>query len=471
MNAVEKLTAAGFGAAEVRDWLTSVERLQWGENAPARTLDAQAAAAAEAILRGWSFLEKLPRRSRRTPAERAAGETIVRETTEITRRLTRAYREPIYDALSDGFRRHVRVDDLVYAAAERWPGLVPTRAQVREEAERMLADKDGLEIFQGCFISELLASPRIGLHMVNGMLRPTPEALERIAEFERTGAIDLGYTRVEARGETGYVYFKNPRYLNAEDWESLGPQETAVDLVLLHRGLKMGVLRGDYVDHPRYKGRRVFDAGLNLTKVYHGKLPYLFYIVRDLGLVNKLYRGHALADYAPDLPEETREKPWMAVVEAFAIGGGCQLLLVMDYVLAETGAYFNLPARKEGIIPGAANLRLPRFVGERQARAGIMFDKTFAVDSPEASLMINEVVPRDQIEAAIERVVATAVGSGMVSAAGNRRALRVQTEPIDTFRRYMAVYAYEQAWCHLSEQLVQNLERHWNAKQRRLAEA
>src|SRR5690606_21562170 len=249
---------------------------------------------------------------------------------EITRRLTRAYREPIYDALSDGFGRHVRVDDLVYAAAERWPGLVPTRAQVREEAERMLADKDGLEIFQGCFISELLASPRIGLHMVNGMLRPTPEALERIAEFERTGAIDLGYTRVEARGETGYVYFKNPRYLNAEDWESLGPQETAVDLVLLHRGLKMGVLRGDYVEHPRYEGRRVFDAGLNLTKVYHGKLPYLFYIVRDLGLVNKLYRGHALADYAPDLPEETREKPWMAVVEAFAIGGGCQLLLVME---------------------------------------------------------------------------------------------------------------------------------------------
>ena len=43
----------------------------------------------------------------------------------------------------------------------------------------------------------------------------------------------------------------------------------------------------------------------------------------------------------------------MPGVEAFAIGGGCQLLLVMDHTLAEDGSFFNLPARKEGIVPGA----------------------------------------------------------------------------------------------------------------------
>ena len=57
------------------------------------------------------------------------------------------------------------------------------------------------------------------------------------------------------------------------------------------------------------------------------------------------------------------EKPWLAVVESFAIGGGCQLLCVMDRVIAEPGAYFNLPASKEGFIPGSANLRLPRLAG------------------------------------------------------------------------------------------------------------
>ena len=60
----------------------------------------------------------------------------------------------------------------------------------------------------------------------------------------------------------------------------------------------------------------------------------------------------------PDLPPDewtgsTIEKPWIAAVDGFAIGGGCQHLLVMDYVLAASDAYMTLPARKEGIIPGA----------------------------------------------------------------------------------------------------------------------
>jgi thioesterase DpgC len=54
----------------------------------------------------------------------------------------------------------------------------------------------------------------------------------------------------------------------------------------------------------------------------------------------------------------------------------------------------------------------------------------------------------------------------MVSAAANRRALRIAEEPLDTFRRYMAVYAREQARCHFSPALVANLEAHWNAAQR-----
>ena len=47
----------------------------------------------------------------------------------------------------------------------------------------------------------------------------------------------------------------------------------------------------------------------------------------------------------------------------------------------------------------------------------------------------------------------------MVSASGNRKAIRVQAEPFDIFRRYMATYAREQAYCHLSEQLIRN----WSA--------
>jgi Na+-driven multidrug efflux pump len=97
----------------------------------------------------------------------------------------------------------------------------------------------------------------------------------------------------------------------------------------------------------------------------------------------------------------------------------------MDRVLAEAGSYFNLPARKEGIIPGAANLRLPRLVGDRLARQGIMFDRQFPADSPEGRLLCDEVVPVGDMDAAIARAVESLTSSGVVSAAANRKALRV----------------------------------------------
>ena len=55
-------------------------------------------------------------------------------------------------------------------------------------------------------------------------------------------------------------------------------------------------------------------------------------------------------------------------------------------------------------------------------------------------------------------------GSGVVSAAANRRAFRAGEEPLDTFRRYMAIYAREQADCHFSPALIANLEKNWKKR-------
>ena len=168
------------------------------------------------------------------------------------------------------------------------------------------------------------------------------------------------------------------------------------------------MLRGGVVEHPKYAGRRVFGAGINLTHLYHGRIPFLWYLQRDLGYVNKLYRGLALADDAPpdEFGGQTIEKPWIAAVETFAIGGHCQMLLAVDYVLAERDAFMTLPARKEGIIPGAANMRLPRFVGDRIARQAIQYERRLECDSPEGRLICDEIVEPGDMDAAIERVVA-----------------------------------------------------------------
>jgi enoyl-CoA hydratase/carnithine racemase len=142
-------------------------------------------------------------------------------------------------------------------------------------------------------------------------------------------------------------------------------------------------------------------------------------------------------------------------------------LLTMDYVLAASDAYMTLPARKEGIIPGAANLRLPRFVGDRIARQAIMYGRRLDCDSPEGKMICDEVVPPAEMDAALDRVIDGLTSSGVVSAASNRRAFRVGQEPLDLFRRYIAVYAREQAHCHFSPALIANLEKHWNAQNRK----
>ena len=139
----------------------------------------------------------------------------------------------------------------------------------------------------------------------------------------------------------------------------------------------------------------------------------------------------------------------------------------MDYVLAASDAYMTLPARKEGIIPGAANLRLPRFVGDRIARQAIMYGRRLDCDSPEGRLICDQVVPTAEMDATLDRVIEGLTSSGVVSAASNRRAFRVGQEPLDLFRRYMAVYAREQAYCHFSPALIANLEKHWDAQNRK----
>jgi thioesterase DpgC len=370
-----------------------------------------------------------------------------------------------YDTLSGGGSRALRVDALCRLAGERFPGLLPGAEALAAEAALPQRDKQGLEKAQGRFLAAVLADARAGEHLCRTMLLPREDSRQYLAEFEAQGELELDGAHLARRGKAAILTLRNPRYLNAEDETTLDGMEIAVDVALLDTQSELCVLRGDAVTHTKHAGRRVFGAGINLTHLYQGKIRYLWYLIRDLGLVNKLYRGLALPGVHPE--EASIEKPWLAAVESFAIGGHCQILLTMDFVIAAEDAYLTLPARKEGIIPGAANLRLPRFVGPRVARQAILAGRRLDCASPEGRRICDEIVPAAEMDAAIERTIADLTDSGVVSAAGNRRALRSGEEPFDQFRRYMAVYAREQAVCHFSPALIANLERHWDAANRR----
>ena len=373
----------------------------------------------------------------------------------------------VYGTLTGKFSRFVRVEELVQLAAEAYPGLVPARSQLAAESALPLKQKQGLEIDQSLLLAHILADPRCGTHLCHAMLLPRPETVAALATLDANGCVELGPVRVERRGRAAHLLSSNPRFLNAEDQTTIDAMEIGVDVATLDPGTDIAVLRGQAVEHAKYQGRRIFGAGINLTHLYYGAIPFLWYLQRELGFVHKYFRGVATPEAVPDdVHGAGREKPWIAAVEGFAIGGHCQILLTMDYVLAADDAFMTLPARKEGIIPGAANLRLPRFTGDRLARQLIQAERRLPCDSAEGRLICDEIVPAADMDGAIDRTVAMLTSAGSVGAIGNRRAFRVAVEPLDLFRRYCAVYAREQALCHFSPALIRNLEQNWGAGSR-----
>lgn len=442
-----------------------------GQKAPRFTgnFKRDAATATKLWRAGSAKLAKLPKKASRSKEQQTAADAILAVGREAREAFLKHHAETVYRKLTKNLAEFPRVDDLPYFAAKLVPGLTPTRAQVDAESALLQSEKDGVEVDQGIFLSHVLANAETGMHLCHAMLRPKMESIERMREFIDRGMIDFGPARVERQGKAAVVTVQNPRFLNAEDDDTLDDTETAADIAILDPLSEIAILRGGPVDHPKYKDRKIFSAGINLTHLYRGKIPFLWYIRRDMGIVNKMFRGLATGARGPDeMQGGTHEKPWVAGVDVFAIGGGCQYLLAMDFVVAGSDAYMTLPARKEGIIPGAANLRLTRFVGARMARQAILMGKRLECDSPEGRMICDEVVPPDRMEQTLARVVDDYTGSGVVSAASNRRAFRVGEEPLDLFRRYMAVYCREQAYCHFSPALIANLEKHWNAAQRKI---
>lgn len=410
-------------------------------------------------------LAQLPPKPRRDPADAKAAQALLDEGRNARAVFLRTHARAVYDSLTADRTRFVRVDELCTAAAKVYPGLVPDEAALARDSGIPQGDKDGLEVDQGIFLGQVLADPVAGMHLCHAMLLPRKDSLDHLKEFERKGEIEFPGARLAREGKAAVLTMRNPKYLNAEDEGTMAGMEIATDLALLDPATEVCVLRGDVVTHTKHAGRRIFGAGINLTHLYQGKIRFLWYLIRDLGMVNKFYRGLAKPEVSPE--EDSIEKLWIAAVEGFAIGGHCQILLTMDQVIAAREAYMTLPARKEGIIPGAANLRLPRHVGPRIARQAILAERRIDCASPEGRLVCDHVVAADAMDFEVSRLVKHITGSGVVSAAGNRRALRISEEPLDRFRRYMAVYAREQAHCHFSPALIANLELHWNAASRK----
>lgn len=419
---------------------------------------ADAASIAALIAAGELPLAEMPDSSARSPEQHALAARIHRSLHDVRARFLIDHGLRLYEQVTAGYSRHMRLPELAFAVADLVPGILPTRQQIEQERSLTQGSKEGHELEQGVFFATVLRDQRAGNHLIEGMLRPTRQAMEALPRFRASGAADLGNVLVERKDGAAWLTVRNLKYLNAEDNETVQALELGVDLALLDDQVQVGVVRGAPMTHAKHTGRRIFNAGINLTHLYNGQISLIdFLLNRELGYLNKILRG--ISTGRPDIaaPERT-EKPWLALVDGFAIGGGTQQLLGFDRVIAESRAYFRVPALNEGIIPGAANLRLTRCMGARLSRRMIIWDQAISAADPDALLLCDEVVPAESMEQnawkAIERLANPAV-------VPNRRLLTLAEEPLDAFRAYVAEYALEQSRLLYNPHMIASLEQMW----------
>jgi thioesterase DpgC len=389
------------------------------------------------------------------PADRSAEQRAVAAAAKDAARMLRArfldsHALTVYDQVTGGRSEALRLAELAGAAAAEFPGLLPAPGQLAADAARPQAAKEGYEIDQGIFFSRVLGSPLAGQHLLDAMRRPTPRALELLPEFSRSGVAALDSVRLERRGGAAHLTMCRDDCLNAEDNRQVDDMETAVDLALLDPAVRVGVVRGGEMSHPRYRGRRVFSAGINLRALHAGDISLVgFLLRRELGYLHKLVRGVLDTD-AASWHSASLAKPWIGVVDSFAIGGGTQLLLVLDYVLAASDAYLSLPAAQEGIVPGASAFRLPRYAGLRLSQQMILLGRRIWASEPAARLLVDEVAEPAELAPAIDRSVEALLAPAVLT---NRRMLKL-AEPEDEFRRYMAEFALQQALRLYSDDVI-----------------
>lgn len=269
-----------------------------------------------------------------------------------------------------------RANDVCNILRARFPGLLPRQEQIDDDAKRPLGSKAGWEREDASLVSALLAASDLGSRLLHAGLCPRPRALLLLEEYERTGAVDLARGSIR-RSSAGIatVEMRNPDALNAEDQTVLEDLEVLVDVAVLDTKTTVGIFRGGIVNNKRYRGQRIFSAGLNLPLLAAGEIPLIRYMIeRELGLIRKVRHGvrHKGRSF---------QMPWLACVESFAIGGGFQLAIACDGITAERDAFFSLPAGDEGFIPGMANLILTESVGRRIAQRMILGNERVEANS------------------------------------------------------------------------------------------
>jgi enoyl-CoA hydratase len=187
---------------------------------------------------------------------------------------------------------------------------------------------------------------------------------------------------LETRGRVGLIRLNRPQALNALSTKLMEELEEALDAFEADDAIGAIVLTGN---------ERAFAAGADIKE-----------------MKDKTFIEVYLGDFITRTWERTAQcrKPVIAAVAGFALGGGCELAMMCDFIIAAENAVFGQPEITIGIIPGAGGTqRLTRFVGKSKAMEMILTGRRMDAAEAERSGLVSRVV---KLEELVEEAVKTA---------------------------------------------------------------
>ena len=202
-----------------------------------------------------------------------------------------------------------------------------------------------------------------------------------------------------------------PKSLNALNRATIAELTRAVDELSQDRDLRALILTG--------AGEKAFVAGADIAEMANLSAPEALEFSRA---------GHQLCDRLEALPI-----PTLAAVNGFALGGGCELAMACDFIVASEKARFGQPEVSLGVIPGfGGNARLTRAVGLQRARELIYTGDVVDAPSALALGLVVAVVPPDQLLGRCRDVAKRIAQKGPLAVAQAKRLLRAGADlPLD----------------------------------------
>ena len=174
---------------------------------------------------------------------------------------------------------------------------------------------------------------------------------------------------VETRGKVGLITLNRPQALNALNSELLAEMNEALDGFDRDPSVGCIVITGS---------EKAFAAGADIKE-----------------MASLTYPGTYIDDFFAGWDRvAARRKPMIAAVAGFALGGGCELAMMCDFIIAAETAKFGQPEIKLGVMPGiGGSQRLTRLIGRAKAMEMCLTGRMMDAEEAERSGLVARVVP------------------------------------------------------------------------------